>query len=83
MDVVVGMAHVLAWEETLEQAVELLAFAVHHPATREVERNRARQLLAQLQPQLTPDALTSATARGEARELEEVVAELLDEGDGQ
>jgi len=66
-------------EVALEQAVELLALALHHPASEQETRDRASQLLAELQTRLPPELVTAAQKRGKNRDLEATVTELLDE----
>jgi len=73
----VGLACLSAEEGEPERAVELLSLVLHHPATRQIERDRAQHLLAELASKLPSDVFTAAVARGQARELEEVAAEIL------
>jgi len=77
MFAVVGLGSLLAREEEPERAVELLALALHHPATDQVTRDRAQELLAGLESTLPPEAFAAATARGQTLDLEEVAAEML------
>jgi len=74
----VGIAHVSAGHWNQVHAVELLALVLHHRATYHEDRVRAQQLLAELESQLSPEAFAAAVARDQARELEEVVAEILE-----
>jgi predicted ATPase/DNA-binding SARP family transcriptional activator len=73
----VGVGSLSAKEGNVELAVELLALALHSPATRQIDRDRAQELLAQLECELPPEVLAAAAARGQASELEEVAAEIL------
>lgn len=70
-----------------EVAVELLALVAQHPASRQAgwgeERIqiRAQRLLEELESQLPAERFSDAVRRGEALELEEVVASLLTTGE--
>ncbi len=83
LDILVGMAGSLVKEgETAqERAAELLAFALHHPATLKETKDRAARLLAELESQLPPQVMVAAQERGKARKLEEVVEALLGESE--
>lgn len=54
-----------------QQAAELLAFIVSHPATSQVDRVRAEHLLATLACELAPDVLAAVQEWGTARKLDE------------
>ncbi|MBI3360366.1 MAG: tetratricopeptide repeat protein, partial [Chloroflexi bacterium] len=64
-------------------AVELLALVAAHPSSEQEARDRAQRLLTQIAPRLASDTfadqghLGEAQARGRARQLEQVVNELL------
>jgi predicted ATPase/DNA-binding SARP family transcriptional activator/Tfp pilus assembly protein PilF len=75
----VGLASLSAKAGELQRAAELVSLALQHPTTYHVDRVRAQDLLSQLESELSPEVLSAATARGQARELEEVTAELLRE----
>lgn len=79
LDALVGLAHLLATEGERERAMEILAFVVQHPGLRQIARDKAQELLSELETELPPKTLATATARGEARELEDVAAEILGE----
>ncbi|MCI0529446.1 MAG: hypothetical protein L0Y56_18560, partial [Nitrospira sp.] len=68
-----------AGREKKEQAVELLTLALHHPATWQIHKDKAVYLLAELEAELPPEVVAAAQERGKARQLEEVVAEILAE----
>ena len=78
LSALVGVASVSAVEGKAELAVEPLALALNHPATRQIDRDRAQGLLDELESELPPEVLAAATARGRNRELEKVVAEILE-----
>jgi predicted ATPase/class 3 adenylate cyclase len=80
---VMGMASVLTEEGDHQRAVELVALVLQHPATHQRDRDRAQDLLTQLESELSPDVLATAMAQGRARELEEVAAEILGSTDGE
>jgi predicted ATPase len=75
----VGLAGILASEAQSERAAELLALALHHPATTQETRDRAQGLLSELASELPQEVLAAATAQGQARGLQEVAAEMLAE----
>ncbi len=64
-----------------EQAVELLAHCLNHPATWHDTKTKAEAMLAELQTQLPPEVVARAQERGTAKDLEDVVAEVLAETD--
>ncbi|HDQ72952.1 MAG TPA: tetratricopeptide repeat protein [Chloroflexi bacterium] len=70
VDTLVGVADLLAAEGEAEQAVELLAFLLRHPATTARYKKRAQRLHTALSSRLSPQAFRPAEARGEARTLE-------------
>jgi predicted ATPase/DNA-binding SARP family transcriptional activator len=75
-DAILGMAQAIAAEGQPERAIELIAFAEGWPPTMHVARERARELLRELASQVPPEAFAAATARGQSRQVEELVAEL-------
>jgi hypothetical protein len=80
LSALIGMAHLLAREATGERAVELLALVLKHTATSRLTRDRAHGLLAELERRMQPETFAQAVARGRARELEEVVAQICTTG---
>ena len=78
MDSLVGLARLLTasdpGEAAAEQAVETLAFVLQHPTSTQEARDRASALLSEMEGRLSPAELAAAGARGEARDLEEIVA---------
>jgi tetratricopeptide (TPR) repeat protein len=80
MDSLVGLARLLAARDpgqaAAEDAVELLAFVLQHPASSQEARDRAADLLTELQGRLSPAAVATATARGQACDLQAIVKEI-------
>jgi tetratricopeptide (TPR) repeat protein len=77
----VTTAHLYARSGARHRSAELLGLALAHPASySEVERD-AEPVLALLRAELDTGELEAALARGAEMDLEEVVAELLAEGD--
>jgi tetratricopeptide (TPR) repeat protein len=76
MEAIAGVAQVMAMDGNSARATELLAFVVAHPYTPHWTRQEARGLLAELTAELPAETCTAATLRGQARELEDVVAEV-------
>jgi tetratricopeptide (TPR) repeat protein len=72
-----GIAMLLAGEGERERALELLTFALHHPACAPAMRVRDASLVAELEAELPPDVVAAAQERGRARDLDATVAELL------
>jgi tetratricopeptide (TPR) repeat protein len=70
-----AVTHVKAREH--EQALAILAFAIHcHEVSEEIKEN-ADHLLAELASQLPSDVITVALERGKTQKLEAVAADLL------
>ncbi len=59
-------------------AVEYLTFVQHHSTADDRVRREVGELLGKLAADLPPEALAAAQARGHARTLEELVADVLD-----
>jgi DNA-binding SARP family transcriptional activator/predicted ATPase len=73
----VATAGLLAAEGERERASELLALVLHHPASWQWAKDRAARLIAELETELSADVLAAAQERGQARDLQATVAELL------
>ncbi|MBI5303426.1 MAG: tetratricopeptide repeat protein [Chloroflexi bacterium] len=58
-------------------AVEIIALVAAHASSEQEARDRAQSLLGAIAPRLKSTAFTAAQARGRARQLEEVSAEIL------
>ena len=76
---VVGIAALLMRQGQRERAVELLALVLPHPSTWEWTKDRAAPLVAELEAGLSPEVFAAAQERGQARDLETTVQELLAE----
>jgi len=67
-----------------EQAAELLAVVLQHPASHQIRlgegliRDSAKSLLAKLEDELPPEAYTAALERGQVLEIDDVIIELVD-----
>jgi len=75
--VLVGIAEWLHETGAEEEAVELCAFALHFPATKDWDRKLAEEGLAQLAPKLSAQCFEAAYERGKSRELAEIVTGTL------
>ncbi|MCL4299121.1 MAG: AAA family ATPase [Anaerolineae bacterium] len=64
-----------------ERALELIGLVWHHPVSSQETRDRANRLLVELKGRLPPQAVAAAQEKGRARIFEEVVAEILREGE--
>ena len=78
-DALTGLARLLTasdpGEAAAEQAVELLAFVLDHPASSQEAKDRATPLLAELEDRLSPAIAAAAKERGQARDLQSIVEE--------
>ncbi|HSR30446.1 MAG TPA: tetratricopeptide repeat protein [Anaerolineae bacterium] len=79
MDALIGLAHVQAVTGETQQAVELSTYVLSHSASAQQTKDRAAQLLAQLEPQLAPQQVEAARDWAQAASLKTLVAELLDD----
>jgi hypothetical protein len=77
-----GMARLCSLGNDGTQAAELLGLVLHHPASMQITRDTANQLLADLEEARHPEAIEAAVAHGRERGLEEVVAEVLERDAG-
>ncbi|MFC2053571.1 LuxR C-terminal-related transcriptional regulator [Chloroflexota bacterium] len=70
-------------QDNLEQAVELLALVLQHPASHQTRmhegriRDSAKVLLAELEDELPHETYTAALERGQELELDGVIADLV------
>jgi tetratricopeptide (TPR) repeat protein len=60
-----------------ERALELLALVLSHPASGQEAKDKAQRLLAEIETKLPLQMMAIAQKRGQARKLDEVVAEVL------
>jgi hypothetical protein len=76
-----GVARLLAASQPGkgERAAQLFAFVLGHPASDKPTQDGAERGLAGLAAQLTPDAIVTAQERAKEVELENLVAEVLEE----
>jgi predicted ATPase/DNA-binding SARP family transcriptional activator len=77
LDTLVGLAPLLGQEGKTIQSLELLAFAMHQPTILQAVKEKAAVLFSELGVGLVPKVVAEAKARGQARELDAVVAEIL------
>jgi predicted ATPase len=77
--ILVGIAALLAAEGEEERALELLALVLHHPTSWQWTKDRAAPLAAELEAELPPEVVAAARDRGQARDLDATVEELLAE----
>jgi len=78
LDVMAGFATTTARAGNRERALELLAFVLRHPACLEETKNRAGQLLAELESLLSAHVISLAWERGSMRTVEDVAPEILE-----
>lgn len=76
LEALAEMAHCLARGGQPEQAIELLTLSLNHPAGTREMKDRAARLQTELAAKLPSESAAAARARGQARKLEEIVAEL-------
>ncbi|HOT90093.1 MAG TPA: BTAD domain-containing putative transcriptional regulator [Anaerolineae bacterium] len=77
VEIQVGLARLAAREGNPTRAVELLAFALAHPALGSEARESATRLLAELEGRLPPPEFDAAVTRGKALALEPLVEQVL------
>jgi hypothetical protein len=82
LDTLIGLATILANENDLERAVEVLTLVRRAARIDRRTENTAEQLLAELEARLPAARFATAQARGHKLELGEVVAVMLSEGVG-
>jgi predicted ATPase/transcriptional regulator with XRE-family HTH domain/cytochrome c553 len=77
LDALVGLAYLAVQIGQAEQAMELAICVSCHPASTQEAKDRAGQLGAELEAQLTPQQVEGAQARARTRSLDVTVTELL------
>jgi hypothetical protein len=84
MDALVGLASLLinSGDAGREQALEILALVLSHPASSRDNQDRSARLLAELEPQLPAETVKAVRTRERTKTLEIVVKEVLGEGKG-
>ncbi|GIK36888.1 MAG: transcriptional activator [Chloroflexota bacterium] len=79
LDIFLEFAKLFIKEGKTMQAMELLAFPLHHAACKKETRDQASGLLAKLASELPGPVLATAQENGKTNQLEKVVAKLLNE----
>jgi tetratricopeptide (TPR) repeat protein len=82
LDVLTGLAQLLAEEGENERAVALLTLPLRHAASKQETKEKASRLYSQLSSQLPSQIVDIARQNGHADELEVVVAQILRELNG-
>lgn len=77
LEALVGVARLQAKRSDREHALELVWRVLHHPASLQETKNRANDLRAELETQLTSQQIEAAWARAQAKPFEVVVGEFL------
>ncbi|HXV43248.1 MAG TPA: hypothetical protein VEC96_09310, partial [Anaerolineae bacterium] len=82
IDALVGLASLLikTGNTEQEQALEILALALSHPASSRDNQDRAAVLLAELESQLPAGMVKAMQTRGQTRTLEMMAQEILGKG---
>ena len=78
LDVLVGLARVLAEAGACEQALELLAVSLDHPGSEKETLDKAASFLSKLPAPLAPAGMRAAQAHHAAPTLEEVALKLCE-----
>lgn len=76
LEVIVGMATLIMRAGQEDEAMELVQFALHHPAASVDVKRLAQPPLDQLLKVMPPTAVEAASARGRALDLESVVEKI-------
>jgi predicted ATPase/DNA-binding SARP family transcriptional activator len=79
LDIFLEFAKLFIEEGRTAQAMELLAFPLHHAACKKETRDKASGLLAKLAAELPGPVVATAQENGKTNQLEQVVAKLLNE----
>jgi predicted ATPase/DNA-binding SARP family transcriptional activator len=79
LDILVGLATTLVQEGNIEQGLELLRFPLYHSATAQEVRDKAQQLLTNLESSFSPEkiATTRRPTDIDSRQLEVAIIKLL------
>ena len=79
LDILVGLAMTLTQEGSIEQAINLAQFPLHHPASGQEARDKAQRLLAELAPHLSAELSTQSQAISsqDPQQFETTMATLL------
>ncbi len=77
--IMTGVSHFLLNTGEAEQAVELLAIVVQHPANEPPTRRRAEQLLERARTMLPPAVFDAARSRGETADLDSAAHSLWEQ----
>lgn len=77
LEAVVGIANLQAKRGDIEAALELLLIVLDHSASIQETKNRASQLRAQLEVQLTPQEIKVVSRRAGAKTFTSVVEDIL------
>jgi hypothetical protein len=77
LDVLMSMARGMADVGEAEQALELVAFVLHHPASEQQTRDQIEPLRAELVSRLRSEAAADAEARGRTLDLQGVASGIL------
>jgi diguanylate cyclase (GGDEF)-like protein len=77
LDLLTGVATLLAHEEKKGQAVLLLGYVLEHPSLEREYKAKAELLFAELAAELPSEAIAAARSRARTARLEDVVAEVL------
>jgi len=77
LEALIGIATLKAKQGNIEQALELLLIVLNHPASFQETKDRAAQLRAELEAQLTSQQVEAAETRATATTVEAAVGEIL------
>jgi predicted ATPase/transcriptional regulator with XRE-family HTH domain len=77
LDVLVGLAELVAREGNQARAVELLVLVLQHPAGEKRTKDRAGRLLGNLTSQLPPEEISAAQERAKERNLDQSMEEVF------
>lgn len=80
IDALMGVAHIFRAEGKLEEAQAMRLLVVDHPLIRKDSKIRAEQILAELEPLLTPELVGNALAWKNRTALPEAIAAIVQTG---
>lgn len=78
LDALVGLAHLKAQAGNAEQALELSLCVLSHTASTHQAKDCAGRLRAEVEAQLSPQQVTAAQGRQQAKTFEAIVKEVLE-----
>jgi predicted ATPase/DNA-binding SARP family transcriptional activator/Tfp pilus assembly protein PilF len=77
LDTLIGLVPLLEQEGKAVESLTLLAFAMHHPAILQSDKEKAAAMFSKLTADLSPEVVATIKAQSQTYELDALVAEIL------